>query len=98
VHCCAARLRGCWAVHTGERDAQLAADVGADPTQEPAVAGTLCAHQLAFAILTGIADAWRSADDRFRAQRAAGLRLLLPLEDSLRQGVQQDLRAYGAGA
>lgn len=97
VRCCAARLRGCWAVHTGEHDAQVAADVGADPAQEPA-AGTLCAHQLAFAILTGIADAWRSADDRFRAQRAAGLRLLLPLEESLRRRVQHDLRAYGGSA
>jgi hypothetical protein len=98
VRACAARLRGCWAVHTGERDAQVAADVGADAVQEPAVAGALCAHQLAFAILTGIADAWRSDGDVFRAQRAAGLRLLLPLEETLRQRVRQDLRAYGAGA
>jgi hypothetical protein len=58
----------------------------------------MCAHQLAFAVLTGMADAWRSAGDRSRAQRASGLRLLLPLEETLRERVQQDLRAYGAGA
>jgi len=97
VRTCAARLRGCWAVRTTDHSAQLAADVGAD-WQEPAVAGALCAHQLAFAILTGIADAWRSTGDRFRAQRASGLRLLLPLEETLRERVQQDLRTHGAGS
>jgi hypothetical protein len=98
VRACAARLRGCWAVHTAEHDAQLAADVGADSAQDSVPAGAMCDHQLAFAVLTGLADAWRSAGDLFRAQRASGLRLLLPLEETLRERVQQDVRAYGAGA
>lgn len=98
VRVCAARLRGCWAVHTVEHDAQLAADVGADSGHDSVLAGGMCAHQLAFAVLTGLADSWWSAGDRFRAQRASGLRLLLPLEETLRERVQQDVRAYGAGA
>jgi hypothetical protein len=95
MRACAARLRGCWAVHTAEHDAQLAADVGTDSAQDSVPAGAMCAHQLAFAVLTGLADAWRAAGDRFRAQRASGLRLLLPLEETLRERVQQDVRAYG---
>jgi hypothetical protein len=96
VRVCAARLRGCWAVHAAERDAQVAADVGGDTAAEPAVgAGGMCAHQLAFAVLTGLAGAWRSAGDRLRAQRASRLRLLLRLEDKLRERVQQEIAAFG---
>jgi hypothetical protein len=99
VRACVARLRGCWAVHAAERDAQIAADVGGDPGLEPASsAGAMCAHQLAFAVLTGLAAAWQSAGDTFRAQRSAGLRLLLPLEDTLRERVQREIAAFGGPA
>jgi hypothetical protein len=101
VRACAARLRGCWAIHRAERDAQVAADLGADPADRESVSvglGGVCAHQLAFVVLTGLAGAWRSAGDQLRAQRASRLRLLLPLEDTLRERVQQDVRAHGGRA
>jgi len=95
-----ARMRGCWAVHIDGGSTGVAADVGADPgldTANPA-GGGLCAHQLAFAILSGLASAWRAEGDSPRAQRAAGLRLLLPLDGDLRSLVHNEVRALGGQA
>lgn len=94
------RLRGCWAVHIRDRGAHVAADVGAESSVEPrdTVAGSLCAHQLAFVVLSGVAAAWRLAGDPAAARRACGLRLLLPLEERLRSLVQREVRSYGGRA
>lgn len=90
------RLHGCWAVHLRDRGAHVAADVGADSSIQAgdAATGGLCAHQLAFAVLTGLASAWQSAGQLDKARRACGLRLLLPLEESVRSLVQQEVRAH----
>jgi hypothetical protein len=95
-----ARLRGCWTVHVHDDDSQLAADVGAASRHEPAEVGprSLCAHELAFVVLTGVASAWSSAGDLARGQRASAMRLLLPLDERLRARVERDVRSYGAMA
>jgi hypothetical protein len=95
-----ARLRGGWAVCVYDAAARISADVGSDPTGAAPGGGTgrCCAHQLAFAVLTGLARAWESEGRAARARRACGLRLLLPLDDDLRRAVQQEVRARGSAA
>jgi hypothetical protein len=72
-----ALMKGCWAVHTRTEDAEAAADVGAGPREEDGELprGCLCAHQLAFVVLTGLVEAWESAGNEARAQHARVLRL-----------------------
>jgi hypothetical protein len=74
-----ARLRGCWAVHLGADAGHVAADVGALSSVEPCprATGCLCAHQLAFVVLTSLVTAWRSTGDPERARQAGVLRLVL---------------------
>jgi len=94
------RLRGCWAVHIPDGGAHIAADLGPDAGRETAdiLSGGVCAHDLAFAVLTGLASAWRMAGDPERARRACGLRLPLPLGEDLRSLVQREVRAQGREA
>jgi hypothetical protein len=74
-----ARLRGCWAVHLRADAGHAAADVGACSGLEPCprATGCLCAHQLAFVVLTSLMAAWRSAADPERTRQAGVLRLVL---------------------
>jgi hypothetical protein len=86
------RMRGLWLVGVHDIGTPLAAELGHDP---PAGAGglhegCLCAHEIAFAVLGGLASAWHAAGDVPRARRAAGLRLLLPLEQDLRAQVLEE--------
>jgi hypothetical protein len=92
------RGRDCWAIYLGEGDEPVAADVGRPAPDQPsyAPAGALCAHGLAFTVLSGLARAWRRAGDGARAHRASGLRLLLPLEGDLQRVIQAEVRALGA--
>jgi hypothetical protein len=87
VRATAVQLHGCWAIHLSDRSGGLAADLGSDPAGDGA-AGGVCAHQLAFAVLSGLKAAWLAVGDRPRATRACGLRLLLPLSDALRSRVR----------
>jgi hypothetical protein len=66
------RLRGCWAIHLRDNAAHAAADVGAESSIEPfrSATGCLCAHRLAFIVLTSLAAIWHSAGDSVSAQRA----------------------------
>lgn len=57
----------------------------------PGRRGPLCAHQLGFDVLTGLAAAWARDGDRTRARQAAGLRLLLPLDEDLRARLRGEL-------
>ena len=91
------RLHDCWAIRIPGPGGQVAADVGEDPSS-PGQTGDLCAHQLAFAVLTGLSDAWRDGGDIRRAQRACGLRLLLPLGEELRSRVHEEVRELGRSA
>lgn len=92
-----ARMRGCWAVLVPGDGVEVAADVGADGSRQGPT-GDLCVHRLAFAVLSGLAGAWRATGDLSRARRASGLRLLLPLGDRLRALVREEVRALGRSA
>jgi hypothetical protein len=91
------RMRGRWLVGVHERGAPVAADVGGDPITGMLApcSGCLCAHAMAFALLGGLTGAWRAAGDLPRARRAAGLRLLLPLETELRALVLEESLRLG---
>jgi hypothetical protein len=74
-----ARLRGCWVVHVPGDIAGVAIDLGADAASAPAGGprGCLCAHQLAFVVLTSLVDAWQSAGSSAHARHARVLSLAL---------------------
>ena len=74
-----ARLHGCWAIHVRGEDSDAAADVGSETEDEPddGLRGCLCAHRLAFVVLTGLVEAWETAGDPQRAQHTRVLRLAL---------------------
>jgi hypothetical protein len=74
-----ARLRGCWAIHLPGASVGVAVDVGPDPVERCARGprGCLCAHQLAFVVITRLADAWQSTGNVAEARHARVLRLAL---------------------
>jgi hypothetical protein len=72
-----ARLRGCWAILVSGESSRVAVDVGAD-TAACGPFGCLCAHQVAFVVITGLAEAWQSAGNVAEASHARVLRLALP--------------------
>jgi hypothetical protein len=91
-----ARLRGCWLVGVHDGGAPVAADVGPDTSAAgwETCSGCLCGHEVAFLVLDGLATAWHAAGDGERARRAAGLRLLLPLNAGLRAAVHMDMARF----
>jgi hypothetical protein len=91
------RLRDRWLVGVHDGGVPVGVDVGGDPGIDGlgARVGCLCAHQLGFIVLGGLAAAWEAAGRLERARSAAGLRLMLPLDDPLRSAVQDDLARYG---
>lgn len=74
-----ARVSGCWAIHVRNDHASVAADVGADTGEvdDGGPEGCLCAHQLAFLVLTSLAEAWESLGDSIEAHHARVLQLLM---------------------
>jgi hypothetical protein len=91
------RLQGRWLAGVHDGGAPVGADVGPDDAANAwdACTGCLCAHEVAFSVLGGLAAAWQAAGDPERARRAAGLRLLLPLGDGLRSALREDVTRYG---
>jgi hypothetical protein len=71
-----ARVHGCWAIHVRTDDGDAAADVGSETEDDglDGPRGCLCAHQLAFVVLTGLVEAWETAGDPQRAQHTRLLR------------------------
>jgi hypothetical protein len=94
------RMRGMWLVGVHDRGTPLAAAVGPDPLGGDSALheGCLCAHETAFAVLGGLAAAWRAEGDVLRARRAGGLRLLLPLDGALRGQVLEENARLADGA
>jgi hypothetical protein len=92
------RLQGRWLVAVDTAGAApVGADVGSD-TGGGACAdctGCMCAHELALVTLSGLADAWQSTGRAAYARRAAGLRLLLPVDEALRDALVADTRRFG---
>jgi regulator of sirC expression with transglutaminase-like and TPR domain len=50
-----------------------------------------CAHEIAYAVLSGLAARYRASGDERAGRRAAGLRLLLPVDDDLRERIRAEL-------
>ena len=91
-----ARQRGRWLVGVHDVGVPLGADVGPDDHTGgwEACSGCLCGHEVAFLVLDGLATSWQAEGEGERARRAAGLRLLLPLNAGLRAAVHTDMARF----
>jgi Transglutaminase-like superfamily len=54
-----------------------------------------CGHELAFCVLTGLAERFARAGRRSPARMALALRLALPVDEAVRIALQRDLDAFG---
>jgi hypothetical protein len=54
-----------------------------------------CAHEVAFCVLTGLAERFARAGLRSPARLALALRLALPVDEAVRITLQRDLDAFG---
>ncbi len=72
-------------------DARLSAH--ADPC--PSRVRRHCAHEVAFCVLTGLAERFARAGRRSPARLALALRLALPVDEAVRIALQRDLDAFG---
>jgi hypothetical protein len=54
-----------------------------------------CAHEVAFSVLTGLAERFARAGKRSPARLALALRLALPVDETVRIALQRDLDAFG---
>ena len=54
-----------------------------------------CGHEVAFCVLTGLAERFARLDRRGPARRALALRLLLPVDDDIKRALRRDLDAFG---
>lgn len=70
----------------GERGRIVAADAA------PARMRWLCAHEVGFAVLGELVEAYAMAGDQARARHAATLRLSLPLDGATRARVEREIR------
>lgn len=85
---------GRWLVALQGTDSPLALDVGTDvPTllagaELPASGRFLCSHEIAFAMLGELSNAYERCGDRWRAALATELRLALPLANAQRDRLE----------
>lgn len=56
-----------------------------------------CAHEVAFCVLTGLAERFARAGRRSPARLALALRLALPVDEAVRIALRRDLDAFGPG-
>jgi hypothetical protein len=54
-----------------------------------------CAHEVAFCVLTGLAERFARARRRSPARLALALRLALPVDGAVRAALQRDLDGFG---
>ena len=72
-------------------DARL--DGGAEPC--PTRVRPHCGHEVAFCVLTGLAERFARLDRRGPARRALALRLALPVDEAIKRALRRDLDAFG---
>ena len=72
-------------------DARLEGDAAPSPSR----VRRHCSHEVAFCILTGLAERFARLDRRGPARRALALRLALPVDDAVRRALRRDLDAFG---
>lgn len=93
--------QGRYLVAHADRDRSLVLDPQArgrvlGPGELPDGLRWLCAHEVGFAILGELVDAYALAGDLTRACHAAELRLSLPLDEGIREQVRLELRGLEA--
>jgi hypothetical protein len=54
-----------------------------------------CAHEVAFCVLTGLAERFAHAGHRGPARKALAMRLALPVDEAIRVALRRDLDAFG---
>jgi Transglutaminase-like superfamily len=77
------------------RTVLLDARLSAHDDPSPSRVRRHCAHEVAFCVLTGLAERFARADRRSPARLAMAMRLALPVDHSLRVALQRDLEAFG---
>jgi hypothetical protein len=78
-----------------DRTVLLDARLGDDPC--PDHVRRHCAHEVAFCVLTGLAERFARAGRRSPARLALALRLALPVDEAVRIALRRDLDAFGPG-
>ena len=79
----------------GERTVLLDARLRPAPGPQPDRVRRHCGHEVAFCILTGLAERFARAGRRSQARRALALRLVLPVDEAVRAALRRDLDAFG---
>ena len=79
----------------GERAVLLDARLSAHDDPCPEHVRRHCAHEIAFCVLTGLAERFARANRRSPARLALALRLALPVDGAVRAALQRDLDGFG---
>jgi hypothetical protein len=79
----------------GERTVLLDARLDGRDEPSPARVRRHCGHEVAFCVLTGLAERFARLDRRDPARRALALRLALPVDEEVRRALRRDLDAFG---
>ena len=80
-----------------ERVVLLDTRLGDDDGLTPSRVRRHCAHEVAFCVLTGLAERFARAEQREPARRALALRLALPVDEQVRRILRRDLDAFDPG-
>lgn len=80
---------------TGERTVLLDARLSNHDDPCPEHVRRHCAHEVAFCVLTGLAERFARARRRSPARLALALRLALPVDGAVRAALQRDLDGFG---
>jgi hypothetical protein len=79
----------------GDRTVLLDARLSAQADPCPDRVRRHCAHEVAFCVLTGLAERFARAGRRSPARLALALRLALPVDEAVRIALRRDLDAFG---
>ena len=92
---CSSPTRWFVAIRDPHRTVLLDARLSAHEDPCPSRVRRHCAHEVAFCVLTGLAERFARADRRSPARLALALRLALPVDEAVRIALQRDLDAFG---
>jgi Transglutaminase-like superfamily len=92
---CSSPTRWFVGITGGDRTVLLDARLSAPDEPCPDHVRRHCAHELAFCVLTGLAERFARAGRRSPARLALALRLALPVDEAVRLALQRDLDAFG---
>jgi hypothetical protein len=92
---CSSPTRWFVGISGSDRTVLLDARLSAHDDPRPDHVRRHCAHELAFCVLTGLAERFARAGRRSPARLALALRLALPVDEAVRIALQRDLDAFG---